>query len=338
MKGSWEDVIARARGLSGHLLSPARLRALAEAPDLAALAEALRQAGTLPDEGPLTPEAIGLGVRRAAAAALAVLARWSDRRSALLAVILEDEDRRALRGILRGAAQSVAPERRLAGVLPTPTLPERALGELARQPTVPAVATLLVAWRHPFGPALEAVAQSPHPELAAIESALARACIARVLETARRSRSKVLRDYALELLDLDNALSALALAGPDGRASVPKELFISGGTLSIDVFERAAAAPDRPAAADILARAMRRSPARDALRTHADDPAGLERALLGGQIAMLARRARLEPLSVAPILLFALRLRAQVLDLQRVIWGIALGAPPTVRIAGREAA
>jgi hypothetical protein len=41
----------------------------------------------------------------------------------------------------------------------------------------------------------------------------------------------------------------------------------------------------------------------------------------------LAHLARRDPLGSAPLLAFALALRAQTVDLQRVIWGVALGAP-----------
>jgi hypothetical protein len=36
---------------------------------------------------------------------------------------------------------------------------------------------------------------------------------------------------------------------------------------------------------------------------------------------------RLAPLGPGPVLWFALRLRAQVVDLQRIVWGAVLSAP-----------
>ncbi len=60
---------------------------------------------------------------------------------------------------------------------------------------------------------------------------------------------------------------------------------------------------------------------------HASDPARLDDALLATHIRELRPRALREPLGMWPILLFALRLRAEALDLRRLIWGISLGVP-----------
>ena len=146
MKARWEDLATRARGLATHLLGRADLDGLARAESLDALADVLRARGFLPAGGPATPGALELAVRRMAGARLAVLAAWGHARNTLLAVVFEDEDRRSLRALLRGAVRAAPPEERLAGLIPTPGLPERALAELAGQPTPGAIAALLTAW------------------------------------------------------------------------------------------------------------------------------------------------------------------------------------------------
>ena len=170
MKARWEDLTARTRGLATHLLAPGQLDGLARAPDFDALSDAFRALGLLvPEGGTVTPEQLELSVRRAAAAKLRTLTRWAGARKALLAVVFEDEDRRSLRAMLRGAVHGASAEQRLGGLIPTPALPERALGELARQPTPGAVAALLAAWGSPYGPALLPDAAAVHPDLLALE-------------------------------------------------------------------------------------------------------------------------------------------------------------------------
>jgi vacuolar-type H+-ATPase subunit C/Vma6 len=260
--------------------------------------------------------------------------RWSGARTAVLAVIFEDEDRRSLRAILRGAAQGVAAEQRMAGLLPTPALPEKALLELARLPSVAAVASLLSAWRHPYGPNLGAEARRSHPDLLKLETVLSSTFAERALRAARTDGADALLGYARQVVDLDNVMTALVLAGPD-RSVTPKDVFLPGGSrVTIDRFERAIATGRFAGAAEDLAAAFSGTLLAPALRTAADDPGSVERALLDAQIRMLAAQARTDALGPAPVLGYALRLRAQVMDLRRIIWGLALGAPADVRLAG----
>jgi len=56
-------------------------------------------------------------------------------------------------------------------------------------------------------------------------------------------------------------------------------------------------------------------------------PAGLERAVLAALILDLRDSARMAPLSPAPLIGYALRLRAEALDVRWLVWGISLGAP-----------
>ena len=84
----WDDLNARARGLRGRLVEPARLRALAGEPDIAALSRAL--AG--PSRGEVTPTSsarqLDLALRRMAAAQMKLLVRWMGGRTAKLPRLL----------------------------------------------------------------------------------------------------------------------------------------------------------------------------------------------------------------------------------------------------------
>jgi vacuolar-type H+-ATPase subunit C/Vma6 len=324
----WEDLAARARGLGTHLLGPGQLATLAAAADLPALGDALRAVGFLVPEGAaVTPHELELAVRRRAADRLHLLARWAGARSAALAVIYEDEDRRSLRAILRGAAQGAPPEERLRGLIPTPALPERALAELARQATPGPIAALLRAWGNPYGPALLPDATATHPDLLKLEAALTRTFAARALANARAAGSSPLVEFVRETIDLENAGTALALAAA-GKDFPAAEAFLEGGArLSRAVFLDAAAAGDPGEAGRRLANAFRPGGVARAIERNARDPAGFEEAILRLRAGALEARLRRDPLGPGPLLAYALKLRREVLALCRVIWGVALGAP-----------
>lgn len=324
----WEDLDARARGLATHLLGPIELAALAQAPDLSAVGDALRRDGYPVAEGERSPEALELAVRRLAAARLGVLARWSGSRTAALSILFEDEDRRSLRAILRGAVQGVPAEDRLAGLVPTSSLPERALRELARQDRPGAVASLLVAWGNPYGPALLPVASAEHPDLFTLELRLNATFAARATRAARGTR--LLEACVREMIDIENAYAALVLAS-EGKDVTAGDTFLPGGErVSLQAFQFAAAATTVPEAGRRLARAFSGSPLEPLFERYAGDPGELEDAVLRQRIRELVPATRAEPLGPAPLLAYALRVRAEVVDLRRIIWGVALGTPPAL--------
>jgi len=324
----WGDLIARARGLGTHLLTTPQLAALARAPDLAALADGLRRHGYPMGEETRSPADLEVAVRRVAGAQLGVLGRWAGRRGETLAVLFEDEDRRSLRALLRGAVAGAPAEERVAGLLPTGALPAPALAELAHQTTPAAVAAVLTAWGNPYGSALLPEAGAAQPDLLKLEVRVNRTFAARALRAARHAGHRSpLVEHVRETIDLENAATALVLAAGD-RDVIPKDLFLAGGRrVTIAAFEQAIGAGEGPAAAHRLAAAFAGTLIAGALEGSGADPAGLERALLRARIVMRRRAARDAPLGPAPVLLYALRLRAQLLDLQRIIWGVALGAP-----------
>lgn len=324
----WEDLNARARGLTGRLLGRDRLQALAGAPDLAELALALQRSGFLlpAAEVGYTAPGLELAVRRVAAQRLRLLARWAGERTRRLAVVFQDEDRRSIRAIVRGAFTGTAPELRLSGLIPTPELPERALQELATATTPGGVSALLTLWGNPYGAALREAAAASRPDLFQLEMALSRTFVAQALEGARRA-GRALQQYVREGIDLENLRAALVLVR-DGSGENAEESFLEGGErLEKKVYLQAAGANEMAAAASMLASALSGTLYAEALREHAQDARTLEEALLGAQLRERMQAARRDPLGPAPLLAYVLQLRAESVDLRRIIWGIALGAP-----------
>ena len=331
MKPRWEDVNARVRGLGSRLLEPEALTELAGVEGLGALARALAVRGVIAEESAAaTAPELALAVRRAAAGEVAILRRWLGSRDAVLAVALDAEDRRSLRSVIRGAAEGVPSEARLAGLIPTPALPERVLRQLAEQPGVREQAVLLVAAGHPCGGALLEVAAGPEPDLFSVELAIARTLAERAIRGSRGA-GPLLREYVAGLLDRDNARTALILAAAGGDEPA-SPLFLEGGKLRMDEFQRAVATRDPATAARVLGEARVSGELAGLLLEYAAAPAALEDALEAHTVAWLRHEARLDPLGPGPILLFLHRLRQQSAALGRLIWGVDLGAPPALRL------
>lgn len=324
MTPRWDDLNARARGLRTHLLTRRDLERLTQSPDLPALADGLRAAGfPVADADRFSPIGLELAVRRRAGAQLATLARWCGSRIDAAAILYDDEDRLTLRTILRGAAEGADATLRLAGTVPTPALPERALAELARQPTPRSIVALLSAWRHPCGPPLLAALGVGQADLLRLELALNRHFTERAL---RLARGGPVHGYVRDIIDVENTLAALVLAERVADVT-PKEAFLHGGhRIGIVDFEEAVAAGAAGAAAR-LARAFGDSPLARALAPAGGDAAAVETALLRARIAAQRSAGRRDPLGPAPLLAFVLALRAETADLRRLIWGVALDAP-----------
>ncbi len=332
---AWDDLNARARGLGTHLLGRQRLEGLTGAPDLPALAAVLEQRGyVIEDSGRTSAVALELAARRVAAARLRTLMRWAGQRAATLAVIFEDEDRRSITALVRGAVEGAPAELRLSGLVPTPDLPERALEELAHQPTAAAVVALLTAWRHPLSQAVVPAAGGVHPDLLQLETDIDREFARRALDGARRAgRRGILIRYVRLLIDLHNAYAALALSREgDPRAS---EHWLAGGSgIPLSLFESAVAAREPSAAGRLLAVGFAGTRLNDVFTDLGGSPAGLEPAVLAALIAEFRQLARTDPLSPAPLLTYALRLRAEMLDVRWLVWGVSLGAPPAALLEG----
>lgn len=328
---AWGDLNTRARGLGTHLLSRADLHELASASDLGTLADHFARAGLPPGDPARGPASfLELAVRRDTGLRLATLARWAGPRTATLAVIFEDEDRRSLRAIVRGALQGAPMDARLAALIPTPSLPQRALEALASLDTPAEIAALLMAWGNAYGAAILEATQS-HPDPVRLETAVNRTFAARALAESRRV--PMLRGHVRRVIDLENVRAAIG-GGARGDDAPLDLWFLDGGNLSPEVYLRAAGAGAPRLVAERLADALRRTIYAAVLTRHAADPASLEGPLLAAQLAEVERMRHVDPTSPAPLLAYALRLRIQALDLRTIIWGIALRAPGSSIVSG----
>ncbi|HXV61146.1 MAG TPA: V-type ATPase subunit, partial [Vicinamibacteria bacterium] len=213
MKPAWDDVNARARGLGTRLLGRARLSRLRSASSLNELVTELEREGypLVPRGGSPTAFELERSIRRNAQQHLAILARWCGARSRFLRFVFEDEDRRSLRALLRGAVEGVSWERRLSGLVPTPSLGERALEELSRLSSPSEIAATLTAWGSPYGESMRATASKTPVDLFALDLRVNRVFAARAMSGVR-CRGRELREIARETIDLENALAAIVLS------------------------------------------------------------------------------------------------------------------------------
>jgi vacuolar-type H+-ATPase subunit C/Vma6 len=331
----WDDLNARAHGLSTHLLGRAALEHLARSHDLPTIAAELERRGYRIEEGArASATGLELAARRAVAERVRILEGWSGWRRDALAIVFEDEDRRSIASLLRGAVQHAPPELRLSGLLPTPLLPERALEELSRQPSVGAIAALLTAWRHPLAAALVPETGGAEPDLLGNDVALNRAFTQRALRNARRAGDRgLLTRYVRRTIDIENAFTVLALSD-EKPVRLPQYWVAGGRDLTPDTAERAVTAANPSAAGRLLAEAFHGTRLAKVFARPAEYPEGLEAAVLRVLIEELRSAARADPLSPAFFLGYALRLRAEVLDIRRIIWGVALRAPAATLAEG----
>ena len=323
---AWGDVITRARGLSTHLLRAAQYAPLCAAEDVRALADQLSALRLMPapERGAAGDEhAIELALRRRAGARLRILTRWAGDRRDELAPLLDDEDRRALRALLRGALAGVPPEARLSGLIPTPALPMRALDQLARAGNVATIAALLVAWRHPFGADLATEGRRQRPDPLELEMTLART-YARRARGAARSGDASMRLFVSRVIDLENLRAFVVLA--EHRTDVDAaSVFVTGGRIVTADDLRAAA--QSASAAEASARLGRRTAGTPLAAALAPGNRPADDCALDALVREFHRFALREPLGTAPLILFVLQQRAELRNLLRVLWSISLGVP-----------
>ncbi len=313
---------ARARGLSTRLFRREELEALAGL-DVRALANALARSGRLEPIDGATPAAIESAARRTAAKHLRVLSRWGSRPA--LEVFFAEQDRRNVCALLRGAVAGTPSDERAAGLVPTPLLPERAIVALAREPTAARVAAHLVVLGHPSASRILSLASRAQPVLFELDLALLRDFAERAERSARHG-DRDLRDFVAWTLDTQNATFALELVASP-RDVDPKDCFVEGGSIEEAAFLDACATDSEIACAEHLSRAIAMTSLARAVRDSGGDATRLERASLSACIDHARHRARLDPLSSAPLLGFLLRLVAMTSDLRRLAWGASLGAP-----------
>ena len=326
----WDDVNARARGLATHLLDRDALAVLAAAPDWPAFLGRITALGYPLDLGAgalVDPPAFDRAVSLVAAARLNLLSRWLARRRAVLAVVLEDEEYRTVRALLRGAAQGASPGARRRAVMPTPTLSLRALDRLTRTATVAELVRELVRLGHPAGRALDdLLRRSPSPALRSLEWVLARLFSERAVRAARAG-GPVVRSYAAELVDQENAWTLLLAAPPEREMAADQECLPGGARLTREEFVRLRAERD----GERLVKGLRELFEGTALGAAlAQDPlelASLEPRTAAARIAALRGLARRDPLGPAVVLAVLERIRAEARALRAIAWGVAFGAP-----------
>jgi vacuolar-type H+-ATPase subunit C/Vma6 len=327
---SWAPANARARGLATHLLGRSTLLAAAEAGSWAAAARVLRAHGfPVSEQDGLTPTEFDRASGRVVADRLALLGRWLGRRRAALAVIYEEQERRTLRRMLRGAAQGGSPGVRLQGVNPTPGLPERALVRLARAESPPRLAQELIRLGHPAGRVLQvsrpAAKENELPALWQMEGALGRLFATRVTRAVRRA-GPLVRAFARLLIDLENTWALLA-ASEWGSELSPDLIFLEGGAaLDHLAFAELAAIRDRGRLDAALARHFRSTPFDRLLGGSEADPR-LESRALALLVEWLRQEGRRFPLGPAVVLSIMLRIQAEVHDVRLVLGLVTLGAP-----------
>ncbi len=327
----WDDVNARARGLATHLLDRSALAGLATSPDWPTFVSRLAGLGyplDLAGGAIVDPPAFDRAVSLAASARLRLLDRWLAARRAVLAVVLEDEERRTLRALLRGAAEGASPGARLRAVLPTPSLPARVLERLARAASVPELARELVRQGHPAGRTLQdALRHAKAPDLRALEWALTRLFSERAVRAARPGGALV-RGFAADLVDQENVWTLLLAAPPDPAVPADGEFLPGGARVTRKEFARLRSDRDTDHLTDELRRIFAGTALGEALAGSPLDQATLESRAAAARIARLRRVARRDPLGAAVVLSILERIRAEARALRAIAWGVAFGAPP----------
>jgi vacuolar-type H+-ATPase subunit C/Vma6 len=331
----WGDVIVRARGLSSHILSPAKCAALCDARGVSDLARQMANMGMIgapAADAPADEHAIELALRRRAGAGMELLSGWAGARRELLSPIFDDEDRRAIRALVRGAIAHIAPPLRTSGLVPTPALPIRALDELAQAGDVATVASLLTAWRHPFAAVVDAEARRQQPDALEFEMALVREFAVRA-HAAAKAGDAAIRLFVERTIDLENLQTALALASQESDLP-PARLFVDGGSIiAISDLVAAGGAGGGGALAALLRPRVSDTPLA-AMLDHGAQSA--EDAALTAMTDEFRRLARDAPLGLAAVILYALRQRAELRTLLRILWAVSLGVPraAVARMAG----
>ena len=334
----WDDVNARARGLATHLLTREALNRLASEPGWDGFTRSLLALGyplgNGESGGPRDTADLGRTVGLVQAQRLALLARWLGARRDVLAVIYEDEERRTLRALLRGAAEGASPTARLRAVVPGPGLPPPVLERLADARSPADLADRLTRLGHPAGRALT-VALAPGGlgadsasalGLFGLEQALSRLFAVRATRAARKGGA-LMRDFASQLIDLENA-SAILLRPSWGTELALEDVWLAGGrVLTPAIAARLLALPDPAHVRRGLRDAFGGTPLAGVFAVEQPGEAGLEVAVLAAQISWYRGMARRDPLSLAVLIGVVLRVRAEAHDLRAVAWGRSLGAP-----------
>ena len=213
--------------------------------------------------------------------------------------------------------------------------PSGCSGSWAERGSIREQGVLLLGAGHPCGHAVLAAASDREPDLFRIELAIARTLAERAVRGSRGT-GRFLRDYVAAMIDRDNCRTALVLAAI-GTGEPTASLFLPGGGLRPEEFERAPATRDPVMAARALGAVPATRDLAPILLQHATSPADLERALEDRAVTTVQRDARLNPLGPAPVLFFLHRIRQQSIALARLVWSAGSPVHPAA-LAGAEVA
>jgi vacuolar-type H+-ATPase subunit C/Vma6 len=271
-------LVARARGIQARLAANAML------------------------EAKLSPATVEHEVRSRIAADYMTLARWAKPEE--LAILELDEDRRSLRAVVRGLAAAVPTEQRRLGTIPTSRLGERTLTALSAATSIEEIARKLTAIKHPLRHAFQH--STPVIDVFAIEHGLAKAyaCTA-------HSDDRALRVYVTQLIDAENAASALLLASRGGDLALADHYIPGGQRLPLEAFLTIT----RDNIHDVHARAFVGTPLSRGIT---------EDAVLDWQLATQRRLRRTDPHGCAAVVYAVLSRRGEARRLRRGAWHSAL--------------
>lgn len=320
----WGDLATRAHGLASRLLDSAHFGALARTRTVADFGALLAEWRIVPTGAELLSTiSLERHIARRYATALEVLVAWAgDERSRLLAPLLEEDTCRALRSLVRVACERQASVGLGDVWLPPMELPALSQAKLATVPTLGELADFLTQTGSPYAAPLVAQAERHQPDLLELEMALYRLWATRAAEAARRA-GPAMTAYVSRCIDWHNAETALVFAGRSEDLELAT-LFIEGGAaIGMELFLAAARASSVEQAQALLRVALRRTSLLQPLMAKKGRTEALLRVLQREQQLI----ARLDPLDVATIVWLVLSLRLEVLQLQRLLWGIAMGAP-----------
>ena len=333
----WDAATVRARGLATHLLRRESLTRAAAAGSWAQAARVLVEHGyPLSDAAHLSAEDLERETAGLLSRRLALLSRWLGPASDVLAVITEDDDRRNLRALLRGAAQGASPGARLQGLVPTASLPHSTLERLAHADSPAQLAELLVRAGHAAGRPLREAARAEREArggtLWRMEFALSQVFALRLTRAARRG-GRAVRRLAACLLDLENACSLL-LAPEWGAGVLPDDVFLPGGSIiGREEFARIAALGNLDQVLEALAMRFTGTPLRD-LFLPGLDTVHFERRAQAALLEWQYLEARRDPLGPWVLLLTLQRMRIEARDVRFLAGALRMGAPPGTIAAG----
>src|SRR5512134_306449 len=336
----------RLRAMRANLLTRQGLERILAVPDIPGIVAALREG---PYGRPI--DSVGGGGPEVARIEEALRRNVSETLSRLLAIsagdcseavrlVLGRWELQAVKTVVRGKAAGSSAGEILSALVPTGLHDEAALEEMCRQPSLRAVAELLVSWREPWGrPLLQALSGYGGPrDLYLLESALDRAWFRQAAGTLRSipgSREGLEREDALSRfvsgsVDAINLMAALKAVEEGIVLTDRGRIFLPGGRVfDRDAFDRVLDSPTLAEALEESGRYLFRDPS--AALPHPSPGVPIlpaverqaERALLRSSRAL----ARVDPLGWGPLVSYLLDKLREVRNLRMIVRARAVDLP-----------